>query len=137
LRKPLFMKTLYCFFILFATTVLTAQTEIKNVDSKTFKNYMKEKNTVLIDLRTDEEIAKKGSIPGSIQIDYFKPDAEKKIDALDRKKTYLVYCAGGGRSSECADLMSNKKFARVINLEKGFDDWKKQGFETEQKKSTK
>jgi len=131
------MKQLICLVLLLTANFLTAQTEIKNVDAKTFKTYIADKNNVLIDLRTDDEIARKGKIPGAKQIDFFKPNAEKLIDSLDRKKTYLVYCAGGGRSTQCAELMEKKEFKKVINLEKGFDDWKKQGFETEQKPAGK
>jgi rhodanese-related sulfurtransferase len=56
------------------------------------------------------------------------------ISKLDKTKTYLIYCAGGGRSGECADLMKKEGFTHVVNLEKGFDDWKKKGFEVETKK---
>ena len=56
------------------------------------------------------------------------------ISKLDKTKTYLIYCAGGGRSGECAELMKKEGFTHVVNLEKGFDDWKKKGFEVEMKK---
>jgi len=127
------MKQLFLLFLTLCSIYINAQTDIQNVDAKTFKSLMKDKNAVLIDLRTDDEITRKGMIPGAIQIDFFKPEAEKILDTLDRKKTYLVYCAGGGRSSECAELMEKKSFKKVVNLEKGFDDWKKQGFETQQR----
>lgn len=76
-------------------------------------------------MRTDDELKNKGFIKGAAQIDYFKKDAEEVIAKLDKKKTYLIYCAGGGRSGECAELMQKLGFTHVVNLEKGFDDWKK------------
>jgi rhodanese-related sulfurtransferase len=110
-----------------------AQTVVKNVDAVTFKKMIEEKKGVLIDLRTNDEIEKKGMIKGAVQIDYLAKNAETKIAKLDRKKTYLIYCAGGGRSGECAELMSKLGFKDVVNLEKGYGDWLKQGYETTKK----
>lgn len=109
--------------------LFNGQTSTKNVDAAEFKKLIDENKSVLIDLRTPEEIKSKGMIKGAKQIDYFSKNAEAEIDKLDRKKTYLIYCAGGGRSSECAALMEKKGFKSVVNLEKGFDDWKRKGFE--------
>ncbi len=105
----------------------------KNVDATTFKKLIAEKKSELIDLRTTDEIKSKGMIPGAIQLDFLSKDAEKEIDKLDKNKTYLIYCAGGGRSGDCAELMQKKGFKDVVNLEKGFGDWKKNGFATESK----
>lgn len=113
-------------------TSVKAQT-VKNVTAEEFKNLITKKNTVLIDLRTPAEIAKKGKIKGASEIDYFAKNSEKEILKLDKNKIYLIYCAGGGRSGECATLMKNNSFKNIYNLEKGFDDWVKKGFEIEKK----
>lgn len=126
-------KTLTILALLFSM-ISISQTKIENVDAATFKKLIDEKNSVLIDLRTDDELKNKGYIKNALQIDYFKKDAEATISKLDKKKTYLIYCAGGGRSGECSELMEKQGFSHVINLEKGFDDWKKKGFEVEMKK---
>jgi rhodanese-related sulfurtransferase len=102
--------------------------QIKNVDAEAFKKYIDEKKGILIDLRTPEEIEKKGMIPGAQKIDYLAKDSEKIIAKLDKKKTYLIYCAGGGRSGECAELMTKLGFKEVVNLEKGYGDWLKKGY---------
>lgn len=128
------MKKIITLLTLFISMIGLSQTKIENVDAATFKKLIDEKKSVLIDLRTDDELKSKGYIKGATQIDYFKKDAEAIISKLDKKKTYLIYCAGGGRSGECADLMKKEGFTHVINLEKGFDDWKKKGFEVEMKK---
>ena len=128
------MKKIITIFALFSSMISVSQTKIENVDAATFKNLIDEKKSVLIDLRTDDELKNKGYIKNAMQIDYFKKDAEAIISKLDKKKTYLIYCAGGGRSGECAELMQKQGFSHVINLEKGFDDWKKKGFDVEIKK---
>lgn len=127
--KKILSLLLVCFSVL-----ISAQTQIdrtvKNVDAETFKKLIDEKKAVLIDLRTNDEITAKGKIAGAKQIDFFSKDSEKEIAKLDKNKIYLIYCAGGGRSGECAALMQKTGFKEVINLEKGYDDWKRKGFET-------
>lgn len=127
------MKKIFTLLLLLTSMMNFAQTKIENVDAETFKKLIDEKKSYLIDLRTDDELKNKGFIKGATQIDYFKKDAETIIAKLDKKKTYLIYCAGGGRSGECAELMKTLGFKHVVNLEKGFDDWKKKGFEIEKK----
>lgn len=128
------MKKLVAFLSLFLSITAFAQTKVENVDATTFKKLIDEKKSVLIDLRTDDELKNKGYIKGATQIDWLGKNSEAIISKLDKKKTYLVYCAGGGRSGDCADYMKEHGFKHVVNLEKGFDDWKKKGFEVEMKK---
>jgi len=127
------MKLLISFLVLIVSLSSGAQTIVKNVDAATFKKYIEENKSMLIDLRTNDEINSKGMIMGARQIDFLAKDAEAQILKLDRKKTYLIYCAGGGRSGDCADLMQKSGFKQVINLEKGFADWKNKGFDIDKK----
>lgn len=113
---------------------ITYAQQSSDVDAETFKKLMQDKKGVLIDLRTPDEIKTKGKIKGAIELDFLAKDAEDKIKKLDKRKTYLVYCAGGGRSGDCKELMVKEGFSNVVNLSKGFDDWKKKGFEIEEKK---
>lgn len=128
------MKTIITIITLLTSITYFAQTKIENVDAATFKKMIEDKKSILIDLRTDDELKNKGFIKNALQIDFLKKEAEATILKLDKKKTYLIYCAGGGRSGECADLMQKQGFKHVVNLEKGFDDWKKKGFDIETKK---
>jgi len=117
----------FCFLLIGG---FKSQTLVRNVDAATFQKLIESKKYVLIDLRTSDEIKSKGMIKGAQQLDYLAKDSEKQIGQLDRKKPYLIYCAGGGRSSDCAELMQKLGFTEVVNLEKGFDDWKRKGLET-------
>jgi rhodanese-related sulfurtransferase len=128
------MKKLFLLLtVLFLGLATQAQTVVKNVDALTFKKLIDEKKAVLIDLRTTEEIERKGMIKGAIQIDYLAKDSEKEIEKLDKKKTYLIYCAGGGRSGQCAELMTSLGFKEVVNLAKGYGEWVQKGLETTKK----
>ena len=131
------MKKLFSLLLIVLTANLFSQskvasvkTKVENVDAATFKKYMDVKNAYIIDLRTTAEIESKGKIKGSEQIDFLAKNSEEAIGILDKKRTYMIYCAGGGRSGDCVELMTKLGFKYVINLEKGFDDWKKQGYET-------
>jgi len=126
------MKNLITLLFFFFPVFCFSQTT-KNVDAATFKKLIDEKKSVLIDLRTTDEIKNKGMIPGAIQLDFLSKESEQEIDKLDKNKKYLIYCAGGGRSGDCAELMQKKGFKDVVNLEKGFGDWKKNGFAIETK----
>jgi len=47
------------------------------------------------------------------------------VAALDRKQTYLVHCAAGGRSGKTLEMM--KGFTAVYHLNEGFKAWEKAG----------
>lgn len=126
------MKKLLAICLVLIAFIGKAQS-VKNVDSETFKKLIDERKYILIDLRTTDEIKSKGMIKGATQLDFLDKDAEAKIAKLDRKKSYLIYCAGGGRSGDCAELMQKMGFKEVVNLEKGFSDWQRKGFEVERK----
>lgn len=120
------------FIILLALLIKVGYSQtVSNLGAEEFKKQVDSQKGILIDLRTGDEIKNKGMIKGAFQIDFLSKDAEKEIDKLDKTKTYLIYCAGGGRSGDCAELMKKKGFKEVVNLSKGFDDWKKKGFAVE------
>lgn len=98
---------------------------VTNVNAETFQKLMNNlEGEVVIDLRTPDEVAQ-GKIPGAVVIDFFGADFEPAIKALDPGKTYLLYCAGGGRSGETAELMQKMGFKKIYNLEEGFKGWSK------------
>jgi len=129
------MKKIMIVLLLLTSVAATAQTNTKVVTNLSAERFRaasaNDKNSIIIDLRTIDEIAAKGFIKGAMQIDYLAKDAEQKIDKLDKNKTYYIYCAGGGRSGECAEYMEKHGFKRVYNLEKGFSEWVTKGFPIE------
>ena len=80
---------------------------------------LKEKNVVLIDVRTPEEVAE-GYIQGASHfIDFYSDDFQTKVKELDNSKTYVMYCRSGGRSGKAAQFMVENGFKNVYNLEGG------------------
>lgn len=125
---------LLCIVSSFSYSQTAAPTVVTNVSAEDFQKLSSaDKNSMIIDLRTDDELSKKGFIKGAVQIDWLAKDNEQKIDKLDKNKTYYIYCASGGRSGECAEYMEKHKFKKVVNLSKGFTGWAAKGLPIEKK----
>jgi rhodanese-related sulfurtransferase len=102
-----------------------AQSSSTELTTEEFKKLMDEQSDVVIlDVRTADEI-KSGTIGKPVVIDYFAKDFENSIKALDKQKTYLVYCASGFRSGETVNIMIKNGFKKAFNLRGGFHEWKK------------
>ena len=87
------------------------------------KKMMKENPELqIIDVRTDEECAD-GMIDGATQINIHDEDFVKRLEQLNKEKTYMVYCKAGGRSSRAQNLMKDLGFKRVYNLDGGYTAW--------------
>lgn len=80
-------------------------------------------NTVLLDVRTPGETAG-GVIEGAIEMDYRSPDFAEQLKGLDPNKTYLVYCASGGRSGKTCGMLNELGFQQVYNLRGGYNAWR-------------
>ena len=84
-----------------------------DVDVEAFKKMMSEPNVVILDVRTPEETAQ-GKIEGAIEINVKDPSFDEKIQALDKDKTYLVYCRSGGRSVTSCNKMADQGFYKFV-----------------------
>lgn len=82
---------------------------------------------VLLDVRTPGEY-NKGHIPGAKLLDFYQRDFIKRLKALDRDKTYLVYCRSGNRSGRTLTLMEKLGFKRVVHLAGGILAWQRKGY---------
>jgi rhodanese-related sulfurtransferase len=129
------MKTPLSFLLIaaVATGSLLAQnpaaggTVVKNVSPDEAEKALKErKDVVVLDVRTPEEF-KAGHIAGAKDIDFKAPDFAKQTGALDKNKTYLVHCGGGGRSTNSLEVFKEQKFSSILHLDKGFKAWEAAG----------
>jgi rhodanese-related sulfurtransferase len=78
---------------------------------------------IIIDVRTIGECASTGILENSINIDFFNPDFDSLIQALDHSKRYLIYCASGSRSGQTFTKMQNFNFKEVYNMLGGISAW--------------
>ena len=84
---------------------------------------------VIIDVRTLREFAEE-HIENTTNIDFYSEFFQDTLNALDKNKTYLVYCRSGGRSGSALDIMAELNFREVYNMLGGINQWKAEGLPT-------
>ena len=94
----------------------------QNLNVNEFEQGMTQNEAVIIDVRTPMEY-QEGHIKNSKLIDISDRDFESQIERLDKNKTYYVYCRSGGRSSSASQIMVEKGFTKVYNLQGGMIAW--------------
>jgi len=101
-----------------------------HVDAEEFNNLMKEKNTIVLDMRNHYES----------EIGHFKnavcPDVDTFRDSLDviedklkdhkEDKNLLMYCTGGIRCEKASAYFKHKGFKNVFQLEGGIIEYARQ-----------
>ena len=102
-------------------------TIVNKVDTATFKAMLAKHDGTLIDVRTSDEFIS-GHIKGAVNIDFRASDFEKKIAKLEKHKTYYVYCAIGGRSTQATEYMKTQGFCKIIMLDRGLRAWTEAGY---------
>ncbi|WP_440680514.1 MBL fold metallo-hydrolase [Candidatus Pelagibacter sp. HIMB1623] len=107
---------------------LNRQKVNNGIEPEEFNKIKKEENTVLIDLREQNEIDKEGKIDRSTIVpfpsmhDYIK----KNKNSLKDKKI-LFYCAHGHRSTLAVQISKSYNFGNCFHLIGGLEKWKKHG----------
>lgn len=123
MKKVLSILSLVFVFSFWSCNGQTKQgTAVQNVDVKTFKSLIEKGEVQLIDVRTTREY-QEGHIEGCSLHNIRNSDFEANMEKLDKNKAVLVYCKSGGRSSRAADVLIEKGFTKVYNLQGGFMAW--------------
>lgn len=120
MNKLKFFSTLFFLFFI----QWTAQAQVVQIDAEQLLADLQKKDVVLIDVRTPAEVSS-GFIKGTSHfMDINDSDFSSKINALDKSKTYVVYCRSGARSNRAAQQMVQSGFKQVKNLQGGIMSWK-------------
>ncbi len=88
---------------------------------------------VFVDLRDGTEQARTGRIPGAIASSrglmefHIDPDSPAHKPEFNQDKTYVFYCASGGRSALAAQVAMDMGLTPVLNLSGGVGAWTKAG----------
>ena len=91
---------------------------------------------VFVDLRDAAEQGQ-GIIPGAVVSSrglmefHIAPDSPAHNPAFNQDKTYIFYCASGGRSALAAKVAMDMGLSPVVNLSGGIGAWKAAGGATE------
>ncbi len=92
---------------------------------------------VFVDLRDGTEQAKTGMIPGALASSrgmmefHIDPKSPVHKAEFNQDKTYIFYCASGGRSAMAARVATEMGLKPVVNLSGGVGAWKKAGGQME------
>jgi len=84
---------------------------------------------VIIDVRTPAEFAGE-HIENATNINFYSETFQDMLNNLDKNRTYLVYCAVGGRSGNALDIMAELNFKEAYNILGGINQWKSEGLPT-------
>ena len=93
---------------------------------------------VFVDLRDGTEQAKTGRIPGAVASSrgmmefHIDPESPAHKPEFNQNKTYVFYCASGGRSAMAAQVAMEMGLSPVVNLTGGIGAWTKAGGPLEQ-----
>ncbi|MFV1851685.1 MAG: rhodanese-like domain-containing protein [Thalassospira sp.] len=88
---------------------------------------------VFVDLRDGNEQAKSGFIRGAVASSrgmmefHIDPESPAHKPEFNQDKTYIFYCASGGRSALAAQVAMEMGLSPVVNLAGGVAAWKKAG----------
>lgn len=127
-RKIIFALALAVFLIGITMPGLAMVTSI-DVD-KSYKLIQKhdgDDDFVILDVRTQREYAD-GHLENAVNIDYYIDTFKDELNALDRDKTYLVYCETGGRSGKTLRIMQQLGFKNVYNMKGGYVSWQQKNY---------
>ena len=109
-----------------ATEPSTSPSGVKKLSVEEFDQLRKEKDAVVLDVRTPAEFAA-GHVPGAVNVPLSGPgldDFQKRVKDLDKEKTYLVHCAAGGRSAKATAQMKELGFPHLNDFSGGMNAWK-------------
>jgi rhodanese-related sulfurtransferase len=115
---------------LFASVLLLAgcssSSSTVDLSVSEFSSKVAEAGIITLDVRTPGEF-NEGHIEGAQLIDFQSGNFESEIGALDKTKTYAVYCRSGNRSGQAVKVMSDAGFTNLYNLDGGVIDWANAG----------
>lgn len=99
---------------------------IEMISAEEMANLEDMESVQLVDVRTVEEFVS-GHIKGAQNIVYLSDTWSTEIEKLDKEEPVYVYCAKGGRSAKCAQLLADAGFKKIYDLEGGIGQWKQAG----------
>lgn len=123
--KPIFSLITALALTVFTTAMHAADPKIVTVEEAA-KALKANTNIVVIDVRTPDEF-QAGHIHGATNINVQDKDFAKKIEALDKSKTYIIHCAAGGRSARACEKIKPMGFTNMMHMNQGFNGWKEKG----------
>jgi len=98
---------------------------IKEIDPATLVALRAAGEVLLIDVRTDAEVAR-GMIPGAAHI--VLQSLPTRFSELDPQRPTVIYCQSGARSAQACGFLAARGFADLTNLQGGVLAWARAGY---------
>lgn len=125
--NKILLLTLLAFFAFTGISLAQSADSATVVSVETFeKMSKKKKKTVILDVRTPEEVAE-GHLAGAKNIDVQDELFQQNIEQLNKNKTYLLYCRTGKRTAVAGAKMKAAGFKKVYMMDGGITSWKEKG----------
>jgi rhodanese-related sulfurtransferase len=126
------MKSLFKILII-SLVVLTVQScfndqagVINQVSVEEAANMMKMDQVKVIDVRSELQFTDK-HIKNAINIEVENDDLNSYLDRLDKNEPLLIYCNKGGQSERCAQILQDKGFTLIYDMQGGISKWEESG----------
>ena len=113
--------------------VKAAMTAVPAISAEEALALVESPDHVFVDLRDGTEQAKTGIIEGAVATSrgmmefHIDPESSAHKPEFNQAKTYVFYCASGGRSAMAAVVAMDMGLSPVVNLTGGVGAWKKVG----------
>lgn len=113
--------------------VMAAISNVPAISAEDALNLVDSPDHVFVDLRDGTEQTKTGIIEGAIASSrgmmefHIDPDSPVHKPEFNQDKTYVFYCASGGRSALAAIVAMDMGLSPVVNLAGGVSAWRKAG----------
>ena len=113
--------------------VKEAMVTVPAISAEEALNLVGSPDHVFVDLRDGTEQAKTGIIAGAVTSSrgmmefHIDPESPAHKPEFNQDKTYVFYCASGGRSALAAKVAIEMGLSPVVNMSGGVGAWKKAG----------
>ena len=97
--------------------------QAKKISLEEFEKLREKEGSVVVDVRTPAEYAN-GHVPGAVNVPLQSEDFDKRVKAMSKDKTYLVYCAVGGRSAKASARMKELGVPNVLDFTGSMRAWR-------------
>lgn len=121
--------------------VAKAKQQVENLTVDQVASETNSADTVIVDIREADELARTGVIPGAVHIPRgmleFRADPTSTYHnpAMDPAKRVILHCASGGRSALAAQTLEEMGYTNVAHMDGGMTAWLEAGKATEPVKS--
>ncbi|RLD34796.1 MAG: hypothetical protein DRI73_03445 [Bacteroidetes bacterium] len=116
---------LIVFLFISFSSARSQEKRFKQVNSAEFQKLIDKKDGVLLDVRTGIEF-KNGHLINSGNLNFYSFSFNKKLDLLPKDQPIYLYCNTGYRSEKAAEMLIEKGYGKVYNLQHGIMEWELQ-----------